>query len=301
MLRVGVISAYSDEDWHSLQILEAARLRAQADELSPLDFSADVESGRPRLLVRGRPHREYACFLTPRALGDDGDQELQIELYHTLAEDGALLVNDVSALLTAIDKFKTSWLLARAGLPTPRSLVVQRLEEGVRALAELGARAVAKPLYGSLGIGVALVTREEELAACLARWKALYLQAYVDGGGSDIRAFVVGDRVEAAILRTADVGDFRTNVHQGGRVRAVSLDESTSRLAVVAAWLVGLDYAGVDVIRGPDGPTVIEVNGTPLFRGVLEATGRSMAAPIVEHALARAAIRDSRSDVTALG
>src|SRR5204862_5592805 len=138
----------------------------------PLDFGAEINPGRgpgpgPEtgsqhdaggvLTVRGEPHHHFDALLTPRALGDDGDHELQLELYRTLAESGALLVNDVRALTVAIDKFKTSWLLARAGIPTPRAMVTQRLDAGVRALAALGGKAVVKPLYGSLGLGVELL------------------------------------------------------------------------------------------------------------------------------------------------
>lgn len=291
--RLGIISAYPDEDWHSQRILAAARDRGRADVLSPLDFGADIEVDGPILLVRGRPHVEYDAFLTPRALGDEGDHELQLELYRTLAEEGALLVNDVRALTVAIDKFKTSWLLARAGLPTPRAIVVQRSADAAQALAALGGRAVAKPLYGSLGIGVELVDDEDGLSRCMRRWHALYLQAFADGGGRDVRAFVVGDRVVAAMARIAPPGEFRTNVHLGGQVEALQLDDERERLAVRAAELLGLDYAGVDLLDTDRGPVVLEVNGTPLFRGLFEATGRDVAGDIVDHTLGRIRQREA--------
>lgn len=290
-MRIGVISAYPEEDWHAQRILEAARARGDADVLSPLDFTADARPGRAQLLVRGRPHQAYDLFLTPRALGEDGDHELQLELYRTLAEDGAVVVNDVAALTTAIDKFRTSWLLSKADLPTPRALVAQRLPDAMRALTVLGGRAVAKPLYGSLGIGVELVRDEDAAARCLQRWGALYLQEFVDGGNRDIRAFVVGDQVEAAIRRRAPDGEFRTNIHLGGTAEEIRLDDRLARLAVQAVRLLGLDYGGVDLLESSAGPVVLEVNGTPLFRGIHEATGRDMALHIVEHALARASRR----------
>ena len=299
MARLGIISAYPDEDWHARRIVAAASRRADAQVLSPLDFGADIAPGAPRLLVQGEPHDLFDAFLTPRALGDEGDQELQLELYRTLAEEGALLVNDVRALTVAIDKFKTSWLLARAGLPTPRAMVVQREGETEAALASLGGRAVAKPLYGSLGIGVELVDSPRRLAECLRRWRALYVQEYVASAGGavrDLRAFVVGDCVEAAIARVAPKGEFRTNVHQGGHAEAVQLDEKTQSLAVEAAAVLGLDYAGVDIMEGGDGPLVLEVNGTPLFAGIFDATGRDMAEPIVDLVLERVAARRRLDD-----
>ena len=296
MVRIGVIAAYPDEDWHSARVLLAALARSSAEVLSPLDFSADMGSTGTELLVQGRSHRSFDGFLTPRALGDEGDAELQIELYRTLAEEGALVVNDVRALTIAIDKWKTSWLLAKGGVPTPRALVVQRPSDVGPAIASLGGRAVAKPLYGSLGIGVELVDTVGRAVECLGRWKALYLQAFVPALGSrpsDLRAFVVGDRVVTTIARTAQPGEFRANVHLGGRAGEVRLDGATEALAVRAAKLLGLDYAGVDLIASREGPQVIEVNGTPLFRGIYDVTGRDMAEPIVDHLLDRIAARGS--------
>ncbi len=295
VVRVGIISAYPDEDWHAGQIAQAARQRASAEVLSPLDFAALIlpasrgrRSSLIEITIRGEPRAVYDAFLLPRAIGDQGDAELQIELYRTLAEDGAIQINDVRALTLAIDKFKTSWILGRHGLPTPRAAVVQRAEQIGAALEAVGAVAVAKPLYGSLGIGVELVRDCAAAADQLKRSGALYLQEYVTTGTArqrDLRAFVVGQRVEAAIARTAARGDFRTNVHQGASVEKVQLDAATAALAVRATEVLGLDYAGVDLIESADGALVLEVNGTPLFRGLYQATGRNMADPIVEHAL----------------
>jgi ribosomal protein S6--L-glutamate ligase len=289
VVRIGIISAYPDEDWHAQRIARAAGRCGQAEVLSPLDFAGEAGPGGARLTVRGEPHGRFALFLTPRAIGEQGDADLQLELYRTLAEEGALLVNDVRALTLAIDKFKTSWRLSRALLATPRARVVQRADAVEPALAALGGRAVAKPLFGSLGVGVERIDGAERGCALLASWGALYLQEFVDGGGRDVRAFVVGDRVCAAMARRAPPGEFRTNLHLGGDGEEVALDGRQAELAVQAARELGLDYAGVDLADGAAGPTVLEVNGTPLFRGIEEVTGRDVAGAIVAHALARAA------------
>lgn len=127
-----------------------------------------------------------------------------------------------------------------------------------------------------------------QLGARLSPAGAIYLKAWVDGGGRDLRAFVVGGVVEAAIERVAPPGEFRTNVHLGGCAREVALGEEAARIAISAARALGLDYAGVDLVETAGGMQVLEVNGTPLFRGVLEATGRDMSEPIVAHVLRRA-------------
>jgi ribosomal protein S6--L-glutamate ligase len=285
VLRIGIISAYPGHDWHAQRIARAAARHDHVDILQPTDFWAEVRSGAPRVQARGRDAREYDLFLTPRALGDEGDADVQLELYRLLAATGAALVNDVDALLRALDKLRTSWELARAGLPTPEARVVQTAEQAAAALAALGC-AVAKPVYGSLGAGVERLERGDvgRAQALVRQWGALYLQRYIDDALLDVRAFVVGERVEAAVQRQPRVGDFRGNAHLGAAVAPIALDADTAALAVRATQLVGLGYSGVDLLLTPRGPELIEVNGTPAWQSIYSATGRDMAPAIVAEA-----------------
>lgn len=293
MLRFGVISAYSDEDWHATRLARALRALGKVDVFLPTAFSiwaGDGASGGPTVRAGGRDVRHWDVWLTPRALGEEGDEDFQCGVYAAMGEAGARVVNPVPALLLAIDKARSSWLLWRAGVPTPPAAAVQTLDEAVAALAEL-APAVVKPPFGSLGIGVTLLREldaaaRDALGAMLRRHGVVYLQRWVEARppGTDLRLFVVGDRVPAAIARVAPPGEFRTNVHLGGRVRPFEPTAAMVRLAVRAARILGLDYAGVDVVEGKDGPTVLEVNGTPRWEGILEATGRDMAQDIAAHA-----------------
>jgi tetrahydromethanopterin:alpha-L-glutamate ligase len=284
VLRIGVISAYPEEDWHARRIAEAAASRHRVDILGPTDFAAEVRSGAPRVTVRGLDSAAWDLFLTPRALGDDGDPDVQLELYRVLARSGARMVNEVDALLVAIDKFRTSFELARAGIPTPEAMVVQTREQADFAFDRMH-DLVVKPVYGSLGIGIEHIRERDRLHERLADRGALYLQRYVGDARLDVRAFVVGDRVEAAIAREPRPGEFRGNLQLGATARLVDLDDAAVDVAVRATRALGLDYSGVDLLVGPRGPEVIEVNGTPAFRGVWEATGRDMAPAIVAHAI----------------
>ncbi|HEX8953114.1 MAG TPA: RimK family alpha-L-glutamate ligase, partial [Polyangia bacterium] len=206
-----------------------------------------------------------------------------LELYRVLAQSGARVCNDVDALLVAIDKFRTSWELARAGIPTPDARVVQTAADAHAALAALG-EVVVKPIYGSLGLGVERVDDTARLDELLAARRALYLQRFVAGATLDVRAFVVGERVAAAMARRPRAGDFRGNAHQGSTARPFALDDRAAAIAVAATRAIGLDYSGVDLLVGERGVEVIEVNGTPSFRTIFEATGRDMAPLVVEHA-----------------
>ena len=133
-------------------------------------------------------------------------------------------MNEVGALTVAIDKFKSSWLFASAGLPTPRVRLAQNLEDATRALFELG-DAVLKPVFGSLGIGIERLRRDDraQLAERLQRHRALYLQEMVLGVERDVRAFVVGDRVAAAVSRRPISGEFRGNASLGAATEPLEL------------------------------------------------------------------------------
>lgn len=283
MLRIGVISAYPDDDWHAQRIARAAAGRHHVDVLAPTDFAAELRDGAPRVSVAGKDARSWDLFLTPRALGDEGNADVQVELYRALHRQGARLCNGVEALLIAVDKFRTTWELARAGVATPPAYVVQTASQLDVALSALG-EVVVKPVYGSLGIGVERLRDRPRLLARLEEQGALYLQQFVADATLDVRAFVIGDRVAAALAREPREGEFRGNLRLGARARSIELDEMAARAAVRATQVVGLEYAGVDLLLSPRGVEVLEINGTPSFRGILAASGLDMAPLIVDWA-----------------
>jgi tetrahydromethanopterin:alpha-L-glutamate ligase len=291
-LRFGVISAYPRMDWHSRRIIRACARAGEVEVFAPTSFTLRVGArGAATVLAGGRDARRIQVWLLPRALGRHGDPDFQVGVYRALAELGLTLVNPVDALLAAEDKPATSWRLARAGIATPAVRAVQSLRDAEAALGELGP-AVAKPPYGSLGIDVEPLrpgrAARQRLSRLLARYGLVYLQAQFGRGGEDLRLFVIGDRVAAAIRRTAARGAFAANEGQGGRLEPIAPLPRLARLAVRAARALGLEYAGVDLIDGTGAPTVLEVNGAPRWRGILAASGRDMADEIVAHASARA-------------
>jgi ribosomal protein S6--L-glutamate ligase len=251
------------------------------------------------VLAGGAPAGDFDAFVLARGLGREGDPDVQFEIYRALEATGAVVVNRLEPLLAAQDKFRTSWLLRLAGVPTPRAAVAQTGEDAERALEELG-EAVAKPLCGSLGDGVERVRPDDEGRARVrervAQEGAVYLQAWVPNRGRDLRVFVVGGRARAAIVRHAPAGEWRTNVERGARTARTTLRRDVAAVAEAAAVALGLDYAGVDLVPTPEGATVLEVNGNPSWRGILEATGLDMAEVITEHVLGRALRRHRSSD-----
>jgi RimK family alpha-L-glutamate ligase len=210
----------------------------------------------------------------------------RVDALHALAAAGVRLVNGALAIERAIDKFLASALLAAAGVPTPRTVACERAEDALEAFAALGSDVIVKPLFGSMGFGMARVedpdVAQRVFRALEIERAVYYLQETVPHAGADVRALVVGERVVAAIERVG-VG-WRANIARGARARAVELDGARAELCVRAAAVLGADYAGVDLLRGDDGRDhVIEVNAIPGWHGVEAATGVDVAAALVEH------------------
>jgi ribosomal protein S6--L-glutamate ligase len=298
-IRIGVVTAWPEADWHSERLLAACGRRAETVAIDPAVLAARIHPARIEVLAGTAPVAAFDAFLLARGLGRGGDGDVQFEVYRALEAIGSLVVNRLEPLLAAQDKFRTSWLLAYAGVPTPRAAVAQTPEDAEVALETLG-DAVAKPIAGSLGDGVERVRVDEAgrraVRERVARDGAVYLQAWVPHPGRDLRVFVVGGLARAAITRHAPPGEWRTNVAHGARSEPAPMGAALAGVAEAAAGALGLDYAGVDLVAGPDGPVVLEVNGNPSWQGILEATGLDMAEAIAEHVLARALRRRQSSD-----
>ena len=210
----------------------------------------------------------------------------RVDVLHALAAGGVRAVNSAHAIERTVDKFLASTLLARAGLPTPRTIACERPADAMEAFAELGGGVIVKPLFGSMGFGMVRVddpdVAQRMFRALEVERAVYYLQETLPHAGRDVRALVVGDEVVASIERTGD--GWRTNLACGGRARPVRLDPEQEDLCVPAAAALGADYAGVDLVRAPDGRYyVVEVNGIPGWQGVERATGVDVAAALTEH------------------
>jgi RimK family alpha-L-glutamate ligase len=209
----------------------------------------------------------------------------RMDVLHRFHGRGGRVLNPPAALETCIDKYLAGVRLSAAGLPVPATVVCQDADTAMDAFARLGGDVVVKPLFGSEGRGMVRVA-DAEIAwrtfRTLERLQAvLYLQRFVAHPGWDLRAFVIGGRVLAAMRRHAR-NDWRTNVAQGGRSEAVTLTAEEERLTLEAARAVGAPVAGVDLLPRPDGGyDVLEVNAVPGWRALGRATGVDVAAEIL--------------------
>jgi RimK family alpha-L-glutamate ligase len=210
----------------------------------------------------------------------------RVDTLHWIEDRGVPVMNSPRAIERTVDKFYTSALLREAGLPTPETVVCERAADALEAVDAFG-DAIIKPIFGSMGLGLVRVSDVElarRVIKPLEQARAVfYVQRFVEHGGRDLRAFVIGGRVIAAIERVAAAGEWRTNVSLGGRATAVTLPDDWSAHAVRAAAVVGADYAGVDLLPSVDGGVfVLEVNGIPGWQGLQRATGTDVSSVLVE-------------------
>lgn len=193
------------------------------------------------------------------------------------------------ALVRSRDKLRSLQLLSRAGIDIPKTAIANRTTD-INDLVELvgGTPLIVKLVESTHGQGVVLAETKKAAKSVIQAFysinQPILVQEFIaEAGGADIRALVVGGRVVGAMQRQGLDEEFRSNIHQGGSGEKVKLDRDERRIAVKAAKQLGLDVAGVDLVRSKRGPLVIEVNPSPGLEGIERATGRDIASKIIQH------------------
>jgi RimK family alpha-L-glutamate ligase len=286
-LRIGIVST-GGRHWQANRLRRALSALAEVELVDPARLRLEVGGGTGAVTVwagRGDARRFHAVVLG-RVAGPDADPELQLDGARALELVGVPTLNRVGPMLVAQDKLYCAAVLAAAGLPTPTCSSVPRPADVRAAVRAVGAGAVAKPLFGSLGEGLFRLHRHgpRRLRAEVRRGSAWLAQRFVPTGGVDYRLFVVGDRVEACVRREVPPGDFRSNEGLGARMAPEPPRPAWGTLAVDAVRALGLDFGGVDLALEEGRPTVLEVNGSPGYRALFEATGCDMSVPIARRA-----------------
>ena len=202
---------------------------------------------------------------------------------------GVYPLNESVAISRSRDKLRSLQLLARKGVGLPVTAFAHmsaKPEEIIEMVG--GAPVVIKLLEGTQGIGVVLgetETAAESMIQAFGGLKAnILVQEFIkEAGGTDIRCLVIGDKVVAAMKRTGKEGDFRSNLHRGGSAKMVKITPEERSTAVRSAKIMGLNVAGVDLLRANHGPVVMEVNSSPGLEGVETASGIDVAGKIIEY------------------
>ncbi len=274
------------EGWHTRELTRALDARGHTGAIVPYEGLVASIGRRPGLRSRS-VDLDRADAVLARIIPSGSLEQIiyRVDALHRLEDRGVRVMNSPRAIERTVDKFWTSALLEQCGLPTPDTIVCETPEEAVAAFRELG-DVVVKPLFGSMGLGMVRVSDEEMAFRVFKTIEQIrgvyYLQRAIEHDGRDIRAFVIGGRVLAAIERRSE--GWRTNLSRGGTARRVELSDAWAALAVRAAAAVGAEYAGVDLLPARDGTVyVLEVNGIPGWQGLQEATGVDVAGALVDH------------------
>jgi len=268
------------------RLKEAALARGhKVKVLDTLKFSIEVERGAPQLLYRSKLLSSYDAVI-PRIgasityFGTAVVRQFeQLDVYTPSSANG---------ISNSRDKLRALQILSRHDIGLPHTAFVRRKEDVLPAIERVGgAPVIIKLLEGTQGVGVILADSEKVAEAIIetlqsARQNVLIQKFVGESAGTDIRAFVVGDRVVASMRRTAQGGDFRSNVHRGGLAEAVELDPAYRETAIRSAQIMGLKIAGVDMLEGKDGPQVMEVNSSPGLEGIETSTKLDVAGAIVD-------------------
>jgi len=258
----------------------------EARVLNPLYFTIDLEQEDPQLFYRQKPLSHYDAVI-PRI--GASITFFGTALVRQFEQMGVFSVASSQAITVSRDKLRSSQILSRHRIGTPKSAFV-RWPDGVLPAIERmgGCPIVVKLIEGTQGIGVILAETNKVAQAIVETLqgpggKNVLLQEFVkESRGRDVRALVVGGRVVAAMRRRAQGEEFRSNLHRGGTTEVIELDDEFERAAVSAAQILGLRVAGVDLLEGKNGPLVLEVNSSPGLEGIETATGVDVAGEIVK-------------------
>lgn len=268
------------------------------------DCYASIEKDSPTVSYKGEDLGKFDAII-PRIASSM--TRYGTAIVRQLEMQGVYTISSSLAINRSRDKLRSMQILAKAGVGIPKTVVSRNSADIDDLLEKLGGTPVIiKLARGTHGNGVVLAETKKAAKSVL---QAFYLtnedgtnilvQEFVkESAGTDIRVFVVGGRVVASMQRQSLDDDFRSNLHKGGAGTKVKLTEEERKMAIRAARAMGLNVAGVDMMRSERGPLILEVNASPGF-GIEKVTGRNVAAPIIEYIELNAKRRNKKDKVGA--
>lgn len=271
--------------YSSRRLIEAAEERGhEIHVLDALRCYMNIASHKPTMHYKGNKLQDFEAII-PRigaSITFYGTSVLrQFEMM------GVYPLNESVAISRSRDKLRSMQLLSRKGVGMPVTGFANKPDD-VKDLIKMvgGAPLVIKLLRGTQGIGVVLAETQKAAESVIEGFMGvkadILVQEYIrEAGGADIRCFVIGGKIVAAMKRQALPGEFRSNLHRGGTSSLIRITPEERSTAVRAAKIMGLNVAGVDLLRSNHGPVVMEVNSSPGLRGIEEATGKDIAGLII--------------------
>ncbi len=294
-MKLAILSR-SPNSYSTRRIRQAAAERGHdVRVLNTLRFAIDLSDGTPDLMYRGKSISHYDAII-PRIGASITFYGLAV--VRQFEQMDVYTPSSAAGIANSRDKLRAIQTLSRHDIRMPGTMFVRDRADVLPAINEVGgAPVVIKLLEGTQGIGVILAPDTKVAEAVVETLQStrqnVLIQRFVkESRGRDIRAFVIGDRVVAAMRRTAQGDEFRSNVHRGGQTEAITLDPEYERTAVRAAQIMGLRVAGVDMLESDDGPSVMEVNSSPGLEGIETSTGLDIAGAIIDYVATQVAFPD---------
>lgn len=288
-MKIGILSRNKNL-YSTKRLIEAAEHRGhEVKVVDALRCYMNITSNKPSVYYKVKGVRQKLDFdaVIPRigaSITNYGTAVLrQFEVGNVYS------VNESIAIARSRDKLRAHQILARKGVGMPITGYANRAD-ATDDLIEFvgGVPLIVKVLSSTQGKGVLIAETKKAAESLINAFRDLdtefLVQEFIkEAGGADIRCFVIGGKVIAAMQRTAKEGEFRSNLHMGGTAKVVKLKPEERALAVKAAKIMGLDVAGVDLIRSAHGPLVLEVNSSPGLEGIETATGKDVAGEIIKY------------------
>ena len=285
-MNIAVLSRNADL-YSTQRLIEAGKARGHNMEIiDHLKCNLVMEQKLPQVLYKGKDMAHLDAII-PRIgasvtfYGAAVVRQFEMMKVFTAVES--------QALLRSRDKLRSLQIMSRAGLGLPKtafSNYSKKADELIDAVG--GAPLIVKLLEGTQGLGVVLADNRKSAASVIEAFNGLkarvIVQEYIaEAKGADIRAIVIDGEVVGAMKRQAKEGEFRSNLHRGGKAEIITLKRSEKAAAVKAAKAMGLGVAGVDMLQSSRGPLILEVNSSPGLEGIEKATGIDIAGKIIEY------------------
>ena len=257
----------------------------EIDIVDTLHCYMDITKSRPAVRYKGEELPRYDAIIPRIGASITFYGAAVVRQFEMM---GIYSINESVAITRARDKLRSLQLLSRKGVGLPRTGFASKPDDVDDLIKNVGgAPLVIKLLEGTQGIGVVLADTNKAAKSIIEAFMGLkaniLVQEFIkEAGGADIRCFVVGDKVVAAMKRQGAEGEFRSNLHRGGSAKLVKLTKEERATAVNAAKVMGLNMCGVDILQSNHGPVVMEVNSSPGLEGIENATGKDVAGMIIE-------------------
>jgi len=268
------------------RLVAAARARGHEIEIvDTLKCYMNIASHRPEVRYKGRSLEGFDAVI-PRIGASITFYGLAVLRQFEMM--GVYPLNESVAIGRSRDKLRCLQLLSRKGIGLPVTAFAHVTSQADDLIDMVGGTPlIVKLLEGTQGIGVVLAETRSSARSMIEAFGGveanIMVQEFIkEAGGTDVRAFVIGGKVVAAMQRKGAPGDFRSNLHRGGQAQAIKITPEERSTAVRAAKILGLNVCGVDMLRSNHGPVVMEVNSTPGLEGIETATGKDIAGMIIE-------------------